>query len=290
MKNYKSSIFALITVFLWASTAAIVKLLLNDLSSIQVTFYSFIFTLIGLFAIVAFEKKLPLLKKYTKTDYLRMMGISVLGCYLYYVFLFGALEYAPAQEAFIVNYLWPIMVVIFGIIILKEKLSVKKILGLLVSFLGVYLVAAKGFGFIFENPKGDILAILGAISYGLFSILCKKYKYEASTSTLIYYFFGFILVTITTFFFSHIEAVSFYEILGLAWLGIVVNGVGFIFWIKALEQGETAKIANLIFLTPFLSLVYIHFLLGEKILISSILGLILIIAGVFIQSLGKESA
>jgi len=53
----------------------------------------------------------------------------------------------------------------------------------------------------------------------------------------------------------------------------------------ALKHGDTAKISNLIFMTPFLSLIYIHFLLGEKVLLLSIVGLVFIVAGILIQSI-----
>lgn len=199
--------------------------------------------------------------------------------------------YAPAQEAFIVNYLWPMMVVIFAILILKEKLTLTKLLGLILSFIGVYIVATKGelLSFTFANAKGDILAILGAVSYGLFSVLGKKHKYETFTSMLLYYCFGFILVLITVFAFSSIPKVSLVQLAGLAWLGIMSNAIAFVFWFKALEHGDTAKMANIVFLTPFLSLIYIYFLLDEPILRSSIMGLVLIVLGIAIQELRKKA-
>ena len=61
--------------------------------------------------------------------------------------------------------------------------------------------------------------------------------------------------------------------------------VAFISWLMAMKLTEsTAKIANLIFISPFLSLVLIHFIVGEKIMISSVIGLIFIIAGLLIQA------
>lgn len=62
------------------------------------------------------------------------------------------------------------------------------------------------------------------------------------------------------------------------------------FWLLALKYGDTAKISNLIFITPFLSLVYIYFLLGEKILLSSVIGLVLIVLGIVIQSFKWQHA
>ena len=64
----------------------------------------------------------------------------------------------------------------------------------------------------------------------------------------------------------------------------MTNAVAFIFWFKALEYGETAQMTNMVFLTPFISLIYIYFLVGEQILPSSIVGLIFIVLGIVIQT------
>ena len=120
-KTKSSYLYVSLAVLLWASTAAVAKLLLQDIRNIQLMFYSFMFSIFGLLFIVIFQGKLTLLKKYTRRDYFRIFFMGNLGCYLYYMFLFGALTYAPTQEAFIMNYLWPMMVMIFGVFLLKEK-------------------------------------------------------------------------------------------------------------------------------------------------------------------------
>ena len=194
--------------------------------------------------------------------------------------------YAPAQEAFIVNYLWPVLVVVFGFLILKEILSLTKIFGIVLSFFGVYVVITQGniFNFTFTNIPADLLAIFGAVSYALFSVLGKKYNYEVYTSMLVYYASGFVCVFITTLLFSTVPSLSLSQWIGIAWIGVVTNVFAFVCWFKALEYGDTSKMANLIFLTPFVSLIYIYFILNEQILVSSFVGLVLIVVGVLVQT------
>lgn len=290
-KNKLVYIYVALAILLWASTPVVGKLLVQKITNIQLIFYSFIFSVLSLFLIVLTQGKLKILQSYSKKDYLKMAGAGFIGVYLYYIFFFGALMCAPAQEAFIVNYLWPVMVVIFGILILKEKISFLKILGIILGFIGVYVVIVRGslLNFSFTNIKADLLAILGAVSYGLFSILGKKYNYERLTSMLIYYFFGFIFVLITILLFSYIPKISLTQLLGTLWLGVVTGALAFVFWFKSLEYGNTAKMANLVFLTPFLSLVYICVLLGERILLASFIGLIIVVSGILIQSLRKNT-
>lgn len=282
-----SYIYVLLAAVLWGSTAAVGKLLLAGLDNFQLLFLANVIAFVGLLIIVAFQRKLAQIKNLKTYDFIKLAGLGFLGVFLYYFFIFGALELLPAQEAFIINYLWPIMVMIFAVIILKEKNTWLKILGLVFSFVGVVIVATKGnlSTFNFDNPLGIFLAVAAAISYGLFSVLGKKQKYDQFVSTMFYYLFASIYSLIAILFFSDFPQISsFYQLAGLLWLGVFTNGLAFVFWFLALKYGDIAKMSNIIFLTPFISLVYIYFLLGEQILPSSIIGLIIIVSGILIQS------
>lgn len=287
----KAYLFAFLAIFLWGTSAAVGKLLLTDLDNLQVLLVSSLLALVSLFVISLFTKKLEVIKKYKRRDYLIFAGMGGVGVFLYYYFFYGALALMPAQDAFVINYLWPIMVVLFSIILLKEKLTIRKALGLVVSFLGVAVVITKGdiVGFNSNNPQGILFALAGAVSYGIFSVLVKKLKYEEFTSTMFYYIFAFIYVLIFTLGVSSIPAIGLPQLVGLLWLGVFCSGLAFVFWFLALKYGDTAKVSNLIFLTPFLSLVFIYFLVGEEILLPSIVGLAIIVLGILIQSFSLKN-
>ena len=71
---------------------------------------------------------------------------------------------------------------------------------------------------------------------------------------------------------------------GAAYIGVFEMGIAYVFWLKAMKLStDTARIANLIFICPFLSLIFIHFLLGEQILPATFIGLIFIVAGLVLQ-------
>lgn len=283
----KPYLFVLGAVLLWSTTASVSKLLLKDLNNIQVLFYTSCIASISLLIITLIQKKGRLLTKYTKKDHVHFALMGFLGVFLYYLLLFGAFMYSTAQEAFIVNYTWPVWVMIFAVIILKEKMSAKKILAIVMGFIGVYVVVSKGnFDFIsLTNVKGNILALAGAISYGAFSVLGKKFDYERITSTMFYYIYTFLYICIITFIFASVPHISLVQFAGLLWLGIFTSGLAFVFWFFALKHGDTAKMSNIVFLTPFISLVWIRVLTGEAILWTSLLGLGLIIAGILFQNL-----
>jgi len=290
MHKNKSYLFAFTSIFCWASIAAVTKLLLVDLDSMQILCISTFLASLTLVIINAVTKKTSILKQYGAKDFTILILIGILGMFFYNFFLYTALVYLPAQEGFIINYLWPIMIVIFAAPILKEKLTAHKITAIGLSFAGIVIVVTKGnFNEIdLSSPLGIIFAVFAAISYGLFSVLVKKYAYDESISMMIFYITAFVISFIAMNLNSSMPSLNTMQWLGLAWNGIFNCALAYTSWALALKYGETDKIANLAFLTPFLSLVYIYFLLAEQISIYSVLGLFVIILSIFIQNFRKR--
>lgn len=253
-------------------------------------FYSTIFSCIVMCGIVLFEKKMSVLKTYTVSDYGKIGVLGFLGTYLYYVLLYAALALTSASEGFILAYTWPMLVIILAFPLLKERLTIKKICSILVSFVGIVVIVTHGsiFTLSFTSLQGDILALGGAGVFALFSVLGKRYHYDQTVSVFIYFVTALVFITPTLFLFSSLKMPSMHVWLWLLLNGFLVNGISYIFWFKALEYGDTSVTSNALYLTPFLSLVYIAVFLGEKILISSIIGLIIIVFGIILQAVNRR--
>ncbi|MFH2101581.1 MAG: DMT family transporter [Candidatus Micrarchaeota archaeon] len=179
----KPYMFALLAVLFWSTTAAVAKLLLSTMVVIQVLLFTSLFATITLFAVALLQNKTKIIRKYAAKDFLRFAYMGFIGIFLYYVFLYAGLATAPAQEAFVVNYTWPIWVVIFAIPLLHEGLCPEKIMGTVLGFTGVAYVVIKGdvLGFSILSSEGGMFAIAGAVCCGLFSVLGKKQDYDRIT-------------------------------------------------------------------------------------------------------------
>ena len=285
-----SHVYLFLTILFWSATPAVAKLALVELDNLQLLFYTSIVGVISLFLVVLFQKKIGQIWEFKKIDYFKMLGMGFLGIFLYYVFLFGSFAIAPAGQANVVNYLWPVFIIIFSIPILKEKFNYKTILAVLISFIGALMVFTRGELSSFSNEYtfGYLLAALGAVCYGLFSVLGKKLHYEQFTSMLVYYIFATILIVPTTLIFSDfIIPQSITTIIAILLLGGVFNSIALVFWFKALKAGHTHKTANAIYAVPFLALIWTYFLNSEPIRFFSVIGLILIITGIIIQIKNK---
>lgn len=286
----KEYIYAGISIFLWSTTATVTKLLLGSLNSMQILAVSSFFAFIFLLILNLFKKKLNELKKYKIKDYLQIAGMGALGVFLYYLFLYLGTNKMLASQAFILNYLWPMMTVVFACIILKEKMTLRKILAIVLSFVGVIIVTANGNLLNIDNNTliGALFCILAAISYGLFSVLNKYKGYDKYASMMLYYLTTFIICIIYLLITRTTINIGIGQAGGLLWSGIATSAIAFTTWALALQKGDTAKISNLAYITPFLSLVWTYFFLKENISIYSVLGLVVIVLGIFIQLKDKK--
>lgn len=285
-KKFKSYFYLALCIIFWASVPVVSKKILVEINNIQMLFYSTVLSFFIIGGVLLFQNKAHIMKNYCIKDYLIMGFLGFLGTYLYYILLYGALALTSASEGFILAYTWPMLVLILAFILLKEVITLKKLIAILFSFFGIVVIVTHGkiTSLTFTNPTGDILALCGAFVFALFSVLGKKYNFDKTVSAFVYFCSALFFVTLTVFIFSSIKLPSINILPWLLYNGIFVNGITYIFWFKALEHGDTEIISNALYLTPFLSLIYISVFLDEKILLSSFLGLIIIVCGIVIQS------
>lgn len=282
----KAYFFAGISILLWSTVATITKLLLNGLNNFQVLWASSFFAGIALMAASIFTGKIKLLKSYTVKDFLIIILIGLPGTFFYNIFYYAGTDILPASQAFIVNYMWPIMIVVFACIILREKMTFKKGCAIAVSFLGVGIVTGKD---IFTGGSNVLLGVLycflGAVSYGIFTVLGKKFHYDKTLLMSLNYLLTFVFTTVINAISGNMFMPSASQTIGFAWNGIFPMGIACTTWVIAIDKGNTAKISNLAYITPFLSLVWTFFILGDQGIKnpSSLIGLCVIVAGIFIQ-------
>lgn len=286
----KEYVYAGVSILLWASAAALVKLLLNGLDSMQISMYSSGFGFLFMLVLNLVKKNFRLCGSYRFVDYLQMSIMGLLGIFLYYLFFYMAVDFLLAQEAFIINYLWPVMTVLFATIILKEKMTSRKGIALLLSFAGVMIVITKGniSNLQMTDIKGVLLAVSAAVVFGLYAVLNKQKGYDKHFSIMIFFFISFIVSLIYLLIKRDIPRIDAFQLAGLLWNGVFVYAVAQTTWFLALDKGDTAKISNLAFVTPFISLIYIYVFLHEEIGLYSIVGLAVIVIGIFIQMNDRE--
>ena len=281
----KSYFYALVSVFFWSTTTTVSKLLLHSISTMQVLAVSSVFATLFLLMVNVFKGNFKQLKSYQPRDYLVLAGVGFLGMFLYRMLLFFGVARMLASQAMIVNYLWPIMAVLASCVILREKLTVRKAIAVVMSFLGVVIVTTGGSaaGLSGSDLTGTVLVAVAAVFYGLFVAINKRLQYDSFVSMMFYNAVAAICAILGTLFRGETLLLTLPQNLGLVWVGVCNTAIGFVAWDLAMKTGDTAKVANLAYITPFLSLVVAYFLLGDPITIWSVGGLTVIVAGILLQ-------
>jgi len=286
----KGYLYAGLTILFWGTSASAFKIGLRYVDYFQLLLYSSFTAVIFLFFVLWAQKKLKILKTFTRKQYLYSMFLGFLNPFLYYVILFKAYTLLPAQIAQPLNFVWPIVLVLLSIPILKQKIGLKSFVALIVSFIGVYFISSQGqlFNHQFADPLGVTLALSTSVVWALFWLYNMKDQRDEVLKLFLNFVFAFFFILAITIKESSVIPQNVEGVLTAIYIGLFEMGITFVIWLKALKlAGRTDKIGNLIYLTPFCALVFIHIFLGEKIYLTTILGLILIILGILLQQLNK---
>lgn len=286
----RSYVYLALCILTWASIPVTSKKALAGLDPWQFLFYSTVLSFLALGAVMLTRGKWRELPRYSIRQYGIMAGLGALGCYLYYVLLYAALARTTAAEGFILAYTWPILVLLLAVVILREPLTARKLVAILISFLGIIVIVTQGrmVTVQFTSLSGDLLALGGATAFALFSVLGKGYNFDQTIAVFVYFAAALMAALASAPFFSTLVWPSRQVWPWLIYNGLLVNGVSYIWWFKALEHGETHVISNALYLTPFVALVYIWLLLDEPIHASALVGLLIIVAGIGVQSVGAR--
>ncbi len=282
----KSYLYAISTVFIWATMAAMVKKMLFDIPNLQTLSVSSVFAFLFLWIVNIKTGTIKLMKNYTIKEYGVMSGLGFVGLFLYSALYYYGLSQLSSQEACILNYLWPIMLVLFSCIILKEKLTVMKIVAMGCSFLGIVILSMGNGDATGGNTWiGMVSCIVAAACYGLFSVLNKKADMNQNITMMVIWLTVAVCAGILGIMTETWVPIKGVQWIGMLWLGVVIDAVAYLLWALALKGTEnTAAIANLAYLTPFLSLIISAIFLKEAIELRAVAALVFIIGGILLQS------
>lgn len=288
VEQRKAYFCAIVTVLLWSTVASAFKISLRYLDVLPLLCCASIVSTIFLFCALSFLKKLNLLTTLSKNDYLRSALLGLLNPFLYYLVLFKAYSILPAQQALTLNFTWPIMLVLLSIPLLGQKIKPKSIFAIIISFFGVIIISTQGriLGLKFTSVTGASLALGSSVIWALFWIYNIKDHLDEIVRLFLNFAFGSCFIFLSMLLFSKLELPSRNAIIGAIYIGLFEMGITFLVWLKALKLSKTtAYVANLIYLVPFLSIVVIHFVVGEPIFFSTVIGLIFIVAGIVVHKL-----
>jgi len=192
----------------------------------------------------------------------------------------------------------PIVVTIFTLIVLKERFSILKVIGLALGIGGaltLLLSNGKSFQINNETAFGDMLTLINACSWALFIVLAKPYMPLYKTVTVMKWIFLFGLFLVTPFAISDLQKVDFAIFTSQAWFALffVVVGTTFLAYLLntfALKTLSPSTVSAYIYLQPFLAIIFALLMKKDEISFFKFLSGSLIITGVYLAGIKTKNS
>lgn len=288
MTNQKKAvIYGLTAVLCWSTVASAFKISLRYLSAAELLFYATASSIVVLSVILRCQGKFSLIRQTDGATWARSLAFGAVNPFLYYLVLFKAYELLPAQQAQPINFTWAITLTLLSVPLLGHRLRLLELAAVLISYFGVYIISSEGklFSFSFAHPAGLALVLCSTLIWALYWIAATRDNRDPIAGLLLNFLCSLPLIGGYLLIFEEFRMIPPAGLAGAVYVGCFEMGIAYVAWLMAMKlTSSAARIANLIFLAPFLSLILIHFIVGEDILPSSLVGLGFIMAGLMVQS------
>ena len=287
-KEIQGHLFSLFTIFIWGTTFISNKILLKAFTPIEILFIRFV---IGYFALLALYPHR--LKVKERKQELYFAGAGLCGITLYFLLENIALTYTLASNVGVIISIAPFFTAIFAHLLLAgEKMRAQFFIGFAVAVGGIFLISFNGSSQLKLNPMGDILAVLAAVVWAIYSVLTKKisgYHYHTISVTRRIFFYGLLFMMPVLFIFKFepdidqiIKPVNLFNII---FLGFGASAICFVTWNYALKILGAVKTSVYIYMVPVITVITSVLILHETITGTAVLGILLTLAGLFISEI-----
>lgn len=287
-----ATFFALVAVLLWSTVATAFKLSLRYLDTFQLLAWaSFSATLILVVWMGARGRLAELWPRFRQQPQW-FITLGLLNPLFYYLVLFEAYDLLPAQQAQTINYSWAITLGLLSIPLLKRAYGARDALGSVLAYAGVLVIATRGdpLSLQFDSPLGVALALFSTLIWAVYWIVNTRLDTDPLLSLCLCFLCGLPFTLAACALFSNLVPGDWYGLLGAVYVGFFEMGITFVIWLAAMKTAvNVARISNLIFLAPFVSLVLISVVLDEQIVPATLAGMVLVLTGTLVQQFRRRS-
>ena len=275
---------------LWAGNIVVSKKIIYSLPPFTLSMIRFLLASVLLLPWLLRKKSFTKLRE-SKAFY-RLLFMAVTGVLLFNSFLYSGLRFTSAINASFVNSLSPLAIFILSVFWLKEEITYRQILGLIVSFLGVLWIVSQGNYLNIINMQlniGDIFVFAGCFTWALYSNMAKVVMRKIppmETAALGIVIGTVFLIPASIFelqFFKDIE-ISWVTAVTIAYLVVFASIVATALWFDGINKVGAARAANYYNLIPIFSIIMAVIFLKEELFTYHYIGGILVFSGLYLSS------
>ncbi|MDD1783518.1 DMT family transporter [Enterovibrio sp. ZSDZ35] len=278
--------YGLAAVLLWSTVATAFKITLSYMDPIQMLAAASVVSTLSLIAVAAWQGKLNQLSSTFAKRPLYYLMLGLINPFIYYLVLFKAYDLLPASLAQPLNYSWAITLTLMAAIFLGQKIRKQDWIAAALGYAGVVVIATKGdiFSLQFDSPMGVGLALLSTLLWAGYWILNAKNQADPVIGLLLGFLLSLPFSIGLSLYTSDWQGIPWQGWLAVSYVGLFEMGITFVLWLNAVKlASNAAKVSNLIFISPFISLILLATIIGEQIHPTTLIGLVMIVIGLVIQ-------
>ncbi|RDB42420.1 EamA family transporter [Halomonas sp. DQ26W] len=281
-------LFGLGAVALWSTVATAFKIALAYMSPLELIWLASLvsWALIGILMVRQGRLGQALSQGWRTAAWAGLMNPVA-----YYLLLFGAYDRLPGQEAMALNYTWALAMAFLAVPILGQRLTRVDILAGLIAYAGVWVIATRGavFDVAFADPLGVGMALASTLLWALYWLLNARDHRPPLVAQWQNFTVALPVLTLLMLLGPGFSWLGWKGLAAGVYVGLFEMGIAFVLWQLAVHRvSRTARVSNLIFLSPPVSLLLLFLVVGEPILPSTLVGLTLILGGLGLQQWQKS--
>ena len=272
-------------VMVWGSNFVFGKMLVQDFSPALLTMLRLLFIVLFLIGLSSYKKHF---KRVNKSDLLAIFFLGVIGVFINQWSFFVGLQTADPTTSALILATTPILTSVLAAIFLKEKLTIRMLMGSIVAIIGIYFVVAKGNLSSLHIDKGLLWIVITMITFAIMIIMTRllSQRIDPLTITLYSNVVGFIVSIPFAFLLdTHVHLSSKISdwsfLIGTA---VVVHGIATLIWNNNIRHVDASKASILSNLEPFVAMIMGLILLYKPITGAEILGSLFIVGGVVLST------
>jgi drug/metabolite transporter (DMT)-like permease len=289
-------LFALFSCIVWGTTFISTKILLKDFSPIEILVFRFLIATLALFLIYPHRLKVT-----NRKHEWYFIGAGLCGVTLYFLLENIALTYTLASNVGVIVSVAPFFTAILAHLFLDgERLKPQFFLGFVLAIIGIFLISFNGETVLKLNPLGDILTVLAAAVWAVYSVLVKKigsFHYHTIPSTRRIFLYGLMFMIPALFLFKsdwNVSDITRFasptNAFNILYLGLGASALCFVTWNSAVRILGAVKTSAYIYLGPVITIVTSVLVLHEKITWITLTGTVLALAGLFVSEHKSSTA
>ncbi|WP_391559302.1 DMT family transporter [Robertmurraya sp.] len=291
MKNtLLGSLYLILASSIWGGMYVVVKVVVSVIPPLELVWMRYLVAIVALLIIgLITRQKWRIEKRY----FLIIIAIGIIGNAISIVAQETGTMLSTAQMGAIITSSTPAFMVVFARLILKEQMTLKKGISVLLATIGVLLIVGIG-DVNMSSTLGGIALFIAALTWALMSVLVKRLPSDYSQIVVTTYSILVALIVLTPFVLPRLDEINISQLTdptiwgGLLYLGIVSTACGFLLWNRGLQMLNASSGGIFFFFQPLVGTLLGWLILGETIGVTFWIGSILILTGVLFVILEKK--